>query len=98
EVLQIVSVLLVYFFDLLKRRFFPDLGVLVLLRTLEKLFIDNDTFHTAWCFQRSILGVAGLVAEDRTKQLFFRSGIRFTLWSDLTDQDISFLDMGADPD
>ena len=84
--------------DLLEGSLFTNLAVLVLLRTLEELLRDNDTFCTARSLQGCILRIAGLVAEDGTEQLLFRSRIRLALRRDLTDEDIAFADVSTDTD
>src|SRR6202012_2937651 len=59
---------------------------------------DDYSVGTTGSLQRGILGITGLVTEDSAEQLFFRGGVAFAFRSDLTDQDIAFLDLGADAD
>ena len=47
-------------------------------------------------FQRSVLHVAGLVAEDRAEQLLLGRRIALALRGDLTDQNVARVDVGAD--
>ncbi len=71
---------------------------LVLLRLGEEILADHDTFQRWACFHGSILHVSGFVTEDGTEEFLFRCRVRFTLWCNLTDQDISFLNPGTDAD
>src|SRR5690606_23879845 len=93
ELIAFCAVLFVDLFDLttpLGRAQFFRLGV----DTAGDLDIHNDALDTGWYEQGSILHVRGLFTEDRTKQLLFRSQLGFTLWSDLTDKNISWLNLG----
>ena len=76
------------------------LGALVQLRALarEHLAIDDRAFDARRAVQRSVLHVAGLFAEDRAEQLFFRSELRFALRRHLADQNVARLHGGADAD
>ncbi|CDC97772.1 uncharacterized protein BN576_00508 [Alistipes sp. CAG:268] len=50
------------------------------------------------CLERSVLHVAGLVAEDRAQELLLGRRIALALRGDLTDEDVARVDVGADAD
>ena len=62
----------------------------------EEALVDHNTRERRIGFQRCVLHIACLVTKDGTKQLFFWSGIAFSLWSDLTDEDITRNDASTD--
>ena len=82
------------------RAFQNQLGPLVELRALarEHLAIDDGSFDARRAVERCVLDVAGLFAEDRAQEFFFRSQLRFALGSDLADQDVARFHRGADAD
>ena len=55
----------------------------------EQIRSDNDTFERRRCFERCVLHVACLVAENSTEQLLLGSGIALTLRSDFTYHDVA---------
>src|SRR4029078_3656196 len=64
----------------------------------EDLHINDNAFDPRRTDQGSITNIAGLFAEDRAEQLFFRGKLSFALGCDLSDQHIARLDVGTDPD
>jgi len=66
--------------------------------TVEDANVDNRAGHARGQTQRGVAHVAGLFAEDRAQQLFFRGHRRFTLGGDLADQDVARMHFGADVD
>ena len=79
---------------------FDQLGALVLLLTLagEDADIDHRAFDTRRAVERSVANIAGLFAEDGAQQLLFRRELGFALGRDFADQDVAWLDCGADAD
>ena len=77
-----------------------QLGAFVLLRALarEDLHVDDDAFDARRADQRSIANVAGLLAEDRAQQFFFRRQLRFAFRRDFADEHIARLHVRADAD
>src|SRR5205085_2004535 len=80
--------------------FFDRLGPLVLLLTFpgEDIAIDYGAFDTRRTVERSVFYVAGLLAEDRPEEFFFRSKLGFALRRHLAHQNVARLDGCADPD
>ena len=76
------------------------LGAVVLLDALarEDLDADDDALDARRADQRGVAHVAGLLAEDRAEQLFFRRQLGLALRRDLADEDVARLDRGADAD
>ncbi len=69
-------------------RFLDGQGTRITLDTItgEDLNVNDSTFGTGWYTQGGIFNVAGLLAEDRAQQFFFRSQLGLAFRSDLTDQ------------
>ncbi len=67
----------------------------VLAHTGHRLGTDDHTLHRWGCFQGSVLDIACLVAENGTQQLLLRSRIGLTLRRDLTDEDVTLVDLGT---
>ena len=59
---------------------------------------DDDAFDARRADERGVPDVAGLLAEDRAKQLLLRRELRFALRRDLAHQDVARLDVRANPD
>ena len=59
---------------------------------------DNDTFQRRRSLERSILHIAGFVAEDGAEEFLLGSWVAFALRSDFTDENIAGNDMSADTD
>src|SRR6478735_5659306 len=76
---------------------FDRLRALVLFRAFarENPSVDHDTGHAWRDLERAVAHVAGLFAEDRAEQLLFRGELALTLRSDLADQDVARLHLGA---
>ena len=76
------------------------LGAVVLLDALarEDLDADDDALDARRADERRVAHVAGLLAEDRAQQLFFRRQLRLALRRHLADEDVAGLDVGADAD
>ena len=68
----------------------------VLVRAAEQLLVDHDAMQRRLSLQRSVLHVAGLVAENRAKQLLLRRRIALALGRDLSDQDVARMHVRAD--
>ena len=64
----------------------------------EDARVDDDPFDSRRNPERGIAHLAGFLAEDRSQELLFRRELRLSLGRDLADQDVSRLDLGADPD
>src|SRR5262249_31013382 len=62
------------------------------------LNVDDGALDARRAIQGSVANVAGLFAEDRTQQLFFRGQGGFALRRSFTDQDVAWLDYRADAD
>ncbi len=62
----------------------------------KHLNVNHCTVHAGTGSERSILDIGCLFSKNGPKKLFFRSQLGFTLWCDLSDQDISRLDFGTD--
>ena len=79
---------------------FDGLVTLVLFRALaaEDLHVDDGALDARRAVERSVANVAGLFAEDRAQQLFFRRQRGFALRRHLADEDVAGLDGGADAD
>src|SRR5690606_14903191 len=69
--------------------------ILFALGSREELRVNYYALQRRRRPQRSILHVAGLVAKDRAKQFLFRSRVGLPFRSDLSDEDVTFLDFGA---
>ena len=69
--------------------------LVLLAGTAVKLRVDHHTVQRRLRLERSVLHVAGLVAEDRTEQLLLGRRIALAFRSDLTDQDIARMHVGA---
>src|ERR1700733_10090096 len=79
---------------------FDRLRALVFFLALarEDLHVDHHALDSGRAVERSNAHVAGLFAEDRAQQLFFRRELRLTLRRNLADDDVALLDAGADAD
>src|SRR5579872_979653 len=77
---------------------FNRLVTLVLLRALaaEDFHVDDRAFDAWRAIERSIPDVAGLFAEDRTEQLFFRRKRGFSLRRHFADENVAGLHRRAD--
>ena len=64
----------------------------------EPLGVDDDALDARGDLQRVVLDVLAGAAEDRVQQLLFGGQLALALGRDLADQDVSRLDVGADPD
>src|SRR5690606_38319424 len=65
---------------------------------VEHAHFHDRAGHTRRQAERSVAHVAGLLAEDRAQQLFFRGHRALALGRDLADQDIARVHFGADID
>ena len=76
------------------------LGALVALNALagKDLNINDGSAHARGHAQRRVFHVRGLLAENGTKQFFFRRKLGFAFWRDLTYQNVTGLNFGADVD
>src|SRR5579864_6066372 len=55
----------------------------------ENLYVHDGAFDARRAVEGSVAHIAGLFAEDRAQQFFFRRQRGFALWSDLANQDVS---------
>ena len=87
-------------FELGYLRGFDGLVAFVLLRALaaEDLHVDDGALDARRAVERSVANVAGLFAEDRAQQLFFRRQRGFALRRNLADQNVARLHGRADAD
>src|SRR4051812_18971066 len=71
---------------------------LVLLRAFarEDAGVDHDAADARRHLERAVAHVAGLFAEDRAEQLLLGRELALTLRSDLADEDVARLHLGAD--
>ena len=74
------------------------LGATLLGGTAEQVGADHHTLQRRSGLQRSILHIAGLLAEYGAEQLLLGSGIALALGGDLTDHDVARADMRAHAD
>ena len=79
-----------------KRDLVIHLLLAVFVRTAVEFLIDDDTVERRTCLERSILHVTGFVTEDGLEQFLLRRRIGLTLRCDLTDEDITRLDVRTD--
>ena len=70
----------------------------LLLGALEKIRADHDTLERRSSLQRSVLDIAGLVAEDGAEQFFLGGRVALSLRRDLTDHDVAGNNVGAHTD
>ena len=63
---------------------------------LVEILINNYTAQRWTSLQGSILNITSLITEDRLEKFLFRRWIGLTLRSNLTDDDITGLDMSTD--
>src|ERR671915_486363 len=77
---------------------FDRFAALVFTQALarEDPYIDDRAFHARRNSQGCVTHFAGLLAENRSQQLFFRRKLGFTLRRNLADQDIAWLDLRPD--
>src|SRR3546814_8274524 len=68
--------------------------VLVDAVTVEDANLDDGARHARRQAERGVAHVAGIFAEDRAQQLFFRRHRRFTLGGDLAGDDVARADLG----
>ena len=75
-----------------------DLAALVFAQSFARKnpYIDDRAFDAGRHPQRGIAHFAGLLAEDRPQQFFFRRQLGFALGGNLADQDIARFNLGAD--
>ena len=64
--------------------------------TVEDTYFDNCTEVTRLHTQGCVTHVGSFLTKDRTKKLFFWRHRAFTLWRDLTDKNITRLNVCAD--
>ena len=57
-------------------------------------FVD-DTSATVWDTEGGVFAFLGLLGEDRHKELFLWGRLGLSFWSDLTNEDVAFLNFGA---
>ncbi len=76
------------------------LAALVFVQPLarEDFDVDDDAFDARRHGQRRIFHIAGLFAEDRAEQLFFRRQLGLALRRDLADQNVARLHLRTDAD
>ena len=81
-------------------RGFDGLVAFVFFRALaaEDLHVDDGALDARRAVEGSVANVAGLFAEDRAQQFFFRRERGFALGRDLADQDVSRPHGRADAD
>ena len=61
----------------------------------EDLHVDHRAGHARRHAQRGVLHIGGLLAEDRSQQLFFRRELGLTLGRDLAHKHVARLDFGT---
>src|SRR5262245_5566129 len=71
---------------------------LVALLTVEQPSADALALFAVRHLEAGVTYLAGLLAEDRTKQTLLRSQLGLALWGDLADQDVAVGHLGADAD
>ena len=96
--LQAVHLLFILFVEFGQDGFVAEFRFFLLDGAREEVGTDNDTFQRGGSFQRSILHVAGLVAEDGTQQFLFGRRIGLALGRNLTDHNIAGVHLGTYPD
>src|SRR5208282_6424169 len=81
-------------------RGFDGLVALVLFSALagEDLDVDDGALNARRTVERSIANIAGLFAEDGAQEFFFRRKSGLALGRDFADQNVAWLDDGADAD
>ena len=72
------------------------LGLAVLDSTAVEVLVDNDAGEGGAGLEGSVLHVAGLITEDGLEQFLLGRGVCLTLRGNLTDNDITGLDMCTD--
>ena len=79
-------------------RGFDGLVTLVFFAALagEDFDVDDGAFDARRAVERSVANVAGFFAEDGAQQFFFRRQRGFALGRNFADQDVAWLDDGAD--
>ena len=60
--------------------------------------VDHDAAERGICLEGGVLHVASLLSEDGEEELLLRCGIALTLRRDLTDHDVSRVDVCTDAD
>ena len=60
--------------------------------------VDDDAFDAGWNLQAVVFDIFTRSAEDRVQQLFFGRQFALTLGRNLANQNIPWLDEGADLD
>ena len=94
-VLEVVELVLIFLVELGEK----CVGCFVLLcldGTREEVGADDNALERGRCLKRSVLDIAGLVAEDGTEKFLLGGGVRLSFGSDLTDHDVTGHDMCAD--
>ena len=85
--------------ELLELRLLGALALLTLLvRTAVKPRVDDHAVQRRLRLERSVLHVAGLVAEDGAQQFLLGRGVALALGGDFTDQDVARMYVGTDAD
>src|SRR5204863_4147332 len=80
--------------------FFDRLGAKIFLYAVARADFhgDDGACGGRGRLERRVADVAGLLTEDRAKQLLFRSELRLALRRDFADEDVALLDGRADAD
>ena len=73
---------------------------LVLISALagEYLSGDDSSLNSRWEFQAAITNLSCLLSEDSSEELLFWAELGLALWSDLTNDDIAWLNLSSDTD
>src|SRR6185369_3052270 len=85
-------------FQLRDLRAFDELGALILLLAFagEDLDIHDNAFNARRTVKRNVAHVAGLFAENRAQQFFFRRKLGLALGRDFAHQNVALLDRRPD--
>ena len=92
DVFEVFVLSLVFFVYLGKYNLVLFLRVASLNGTREQFLVDNNATERGVGFKRRVFNVAGLVAEDGTKEFFFGRGVALSLRRNLTDEDVAWFD------
>ncbi len=98
HIMQVVELRLVFLLNFSYDILIFGFGFSVFDTSGQILRTDNHTLHGWRRFQRGVFHIAGLVAENGAEKLLLRTGIRFTFRGDLTNQDVTFVHLGAHAD
>src|SRR5664279_1324010 len=74
----------------------PDVLLLFLVFAGEDLHLDDDALDSRGALERGVAHVAGLLAEDRAKELLFGRELRLALRRDLAHENVAGLDVRPD--